>query len=313
MTEESTVEAGVYAEARADGSADTWTSTSIKSNINASVATEVRGNTSAYADLAAAIQNEADAEAAALMEISNKSQADVDAIAEAQADAQANLESNLYAAGSSSAKEQAYTDFYSSVEAGYEDEDVNDKERSKALSVSGKVLVESASNLDSDVRTALKQKSSTEIAAAMDDAVQAQLNTIGASQNTVQAAADANAALQTRIESAQTMSDIEAAFSTYHDSVVAHTQTAAESNANIQSSVVADIDSGINASGGAKATLDAAIQAAIATGINVNAIVTAYTEFFSAIRSTVESSFSTAGSAEVEAVTDLLILANISV
>jgi len=79
-----------------------------------------------------------------------------------------------------------------------------------------------------------------------------------------------------------------------------------ENESSADASVVADIDAQINVSGGAKATLDASVQAAASTDV----IIDAYTTFYSAVESTVKSHLQSAGSAEVDATTQVMILIN---
>ncbi len=81
-----------------------------------------------------------------------------------------------------------------------------------------------------------------------------------------------------------------------------------ESDTHVNGELFASANTTINESGGAKATLESSLD----VSLNLSILADAYSQFYTAVQSTVEETFTNASDAEVEAYTQLLILINVA-
>lgn len=150
------------------------------------------------------------------------------------------------------------------------------------------------------------KKSSAEVKARfLSMANEAKFEALGAADAQINVVVSAGVTLRSSIDAAATVSDVDAAFSAYHDTIVDQLRVTLDSEAE----AVTTIDSSINSSTGAKATLETALSAPASTG----QVVDAYVTFYEAVKTSVDSSLSALSSAEAETAAEILILANMQV
>lgn len=302
---ESSAETMVYSELIADGNAEMVHKSEVEAVITANNASQVHSSTTTSAKIATALYNSARVRAE-YFESKFESEADakMSMAASAMIDAQAELEARLDAASDASEKEGAYTAFFNAMSSVYLDADLEAKESAQLIEMWGRVFANSTATVSSNVKEEMNTQVSLFTAIVVDKAVRAELTAANAEQSTMDWAIQAGSDLKASINaSAGVRSEIEAAFETYHDDI----KSAMENDSNFTSTVIVSVDTDINSSTGAKSSFESSIAATISADLVLNI----YNSFYTSVESTVESN-NEISAAEVETVTDLMILINTS-
>lgn len=307
MNTESTAETDVLTKIVAQGNSNYVTVSDIEAYVDANLAAQIQGNSEAESEVAGAIVEEANARAKYFAQSSvDVSQQTFQQALKAKAQAQTKLEARLNEASSMDEEKAAYDAFFKSNVSAYTDTGINLKTYAKAKEFSNKVLLKNSASLSSEAKASLRANSAIMTAVVLDNAAQAELKAMNASDSGMQAAVDAGATLRSNIRAyaSATADDIKTEFKNYHDKII----QIMDDESSADSGVVVNIDADINASNGPKATLDAAISATAST----NVVLDAYTTFYNAIQTMVKNNLNVNDSAEADATTQLLILINAS-
>ncbi|WP_395079749.1 hypothetical protein [Gracilimonas sp.] len=306
INSESSAEAEIFANLVASGGADIVNKADVESTVSSEVATEIQGNTSTASTIAAGLINAAEARAEFYSEMmSSNAQAALEATSESMSEAQFRLESELDASTSAEQRADAYNVFVESVVNAYLNAGLDASSSAKAIEVWSRTYVNSTASTSSEVRESTRKNTSLLVASAIDGAIRTEAEASGMSESSIQAIVDSGVQLRSEIKASSGVdSEIKAAFETYHEEV----RTTMENDGSFEASVIVEIDSKINASGGAKATFETAVSALT----NASIVVNVYQTFYAGVRSTVETMLSGASEAEINAVTELMILANVA-
>lgn len=307
ITFESSSETSVYQEVIANGDAEVVSKADIEVMVNAEVAQDIESNSDHAADVAAALAAQAEAKARFYseqgVEITEEQRENAE---ETKAQAQLQLESELNATTSTEEEQAAFDSFVRTVAKAETEANVNATAVAKASESSSRVLVKESANLSAEAQTALRKRAAYMATFALESSVEAQMKATGATESSVNSAVDAAATLRADIKamSNATQEDIDAAFESFNSEIVA----IMESDANVEGDLFASVNTAINENDGAKASFESSLEAAA----DLSVMMDAYTTFYSAIESSVDSTFTSASDAEVEAYTQLLILINVA-
>lgn len=302
---ESSAETMVYSELVADGNAEMIHKSEIEAVVTADIASEVHSSSSTAAKIATGLYNAARVRAEYFeSQFEGEADAKMSMAADAMIDAQVELESRLDAASDASDVEGAYTTFFSAMSEVYLDAELEANQSANLIEMWGRVFVNSTATVSSDVRNEMNTQVSLFTSIVVDKAVRLELAAANAEQATMEWAETAGNDLKASITaSAGVRSEIEAAFEAYHDDIKA----AMENDAGFSSTVIVSIDSEINSSTGAKSSFESSIAATISADLVLNI----YNSFYTSVETTVESN-NEISDAEVEVITDLMILINTS-
>jgi len=275
-------------------------------HINAKLAAEINGDSQAIAEVATAIEAESEAHVQALSHASISATANqMQDVVNAKAEAQANFEIGLHTAiGNESSVQTEIEAFQSAIVAAYLDAGISASAYAKAKQTSSTAMMSNIS-LSAEAELALKQAVVDIQSWASEAACRSQFNALGAANTEITALANAATALRLSVKNASSKAEIQTALASYHDTIISQLQISAAAHA----SAVLAIDATINAVAGAKLSLAAAISAAVTT----EAVVAAYFDFFAAVETLVSTTLSTATQTEIEAIAEILILANMSI
>jgi hypothetical protein len=137
-------------------------------------------------------------------------------------------------------------------------------------------------------------------------AAEAQVKAAGAADASIKTLAEAGAALQASVEASVSAEAIAAAYETYHASVTACLKTALL----LHAAIVDSVDAKIHGQDGARAELMSKVQAAA----DADAAAKAHVDFSASVEAQVKAAFGTGlgapSAAQVKAVSQAMILAN---
>ncbi|MCR9132015.1 MAG: hypothetical protein NXI08_05565 [bacterium] len=299
---ESKAETMVFAELVANNGSNNVSKAEIEAIVTSESAANV--NSSSATSIAAALKKGAEVRAAYFQsEFNSESEAKLEAMMEAMAEAQADLEAKLAASTSAESETNAYVefeqDFFNAYLAGNTEASV----AAKAAEMWSRAVINGSANASAEARASASIQSSVVLAHLLDVAVEAEARAAGASESTISAVAQASVDLRNNLKAtAGTESEIRAEFQTYHDEV----RTAIENDSNFNATVIAEIDTQINATSGSKTVF----ESALATTATADLMVDVYETFFTSIESNVSSSMQGSSDTKIEAVTELMILIN---
>ncbi|MEQ9310465.1 MAG: hypothetical protein RLN90_13505 [Balneolaceae bacterium] len=300
---ESSAETKVFAGLVASGNSAMINKSEIETVITSTNAASVNSSSFISNNIATALDNSAKVRAEYFNnEFAGEANAKMEAVASAMVDAQTRLEAQLNTATSIEAREEAYATFRSDFTNAYLNAEMKASTAAKAVEMWGRVFINSTSSTSSEVKSEMNIQVSLVTAAIIDAAVQAEMEAAGAAQSSRNAVVQAGVNLRSEISaSAGVMAEIRTAFENYNEEV----KTTLEKDSNFSATAIIAVDSEINSASGAKATFDNSI----ATRISANLVLQVYNSFYSSIQSSVESNFDS-NSADIEAVTELMILIN---
>ncbi len=306
-TDESTTEAEVARKDIAEDQKEDVSYVDIAAQVDAEVAGAVKNDAAATAALSAALKWEAEAEAQALAHSEiGATPAQVNAANQTRMRAQQQLEVSLNQAGENQTLLDAASEtYYQALVDAYVDAGVSAGAYAKAKEIAARALVKNSATLNAQARLAVKKAAAYLRAWAIDRGCRSGFTAAGAAQAQIDAVANAGANLRIGIRNAATEADVIAAFENYHDAVIEQLRISLSARA----SVITNIDLAINGIAGTKATLATAIAAAAST----DALIDAYAAFYSAVRTLVSTMTATATQAEINAITEILILTNMHI
>ncbi len=294
MNEETTTEADVYVEAKSSASASLVSAADVAFYVDSAVAAAVRAGDATTAEIAAAIAagqksereySEADPEGPQEEEPLRRSE-------DRQRDSFITLQSALHAAAASSAQTDARTAFEKAFVGATAASGIDASVQAKAMQsgASAMLMVAADANMTAGARLALRKRAEAGVALAVSAAVQAAFEANGGAQATIDALAAAGEALYVSVASAQSETQISAAYGTFA--------------ASVEAELAAELGVDILVISGARAALDAAkvtLQTSIEAAADAAAVASAYATFFAAAESSVAGSLSASGNAQLGA------------
>lgn len=303
---ESNAEAEVFAEVVSSGSADMVQKADIEAAVSSQAAATIESSSSAASTVAAGLENSAEARAEFYAEtMGDNSEDALNQTYEMMADAQVQLEAELESASTTEQENEAYEVFFESAVNSFVSAGLSEDEAAKGIDIWGRVLVNSTTTASSDIENSARANASYMTAIAIDKAVRAEAEASSMSESSVQAIADAGLTLKSEVwTSAGADADISAAFQAYHEEV----KSTMENDGSISATLVVAVDTEINASGGYKSSFESTLSGLL----DASAVVDAYTQFNSSIQTEVESNSTDMNEAEIESVTELMLLINLA-
>ena len=304
-TDESTAEAEAAREDVQEDQNRDIAYTDIAAYIDAELGSRIKGNASAGATVVGALKSSGQARQQALLhsEIGATS-AQIEAAAQARAAAQQQLEVSLYQAGENQSMiEAAYESYHQALVNAYVNAGLTASAYAKAGEVAARSWVKNTATLSTQARLAAVKSAAYLRAWAVARGNEARFQAAGAAQAQMNAVANAGVSLRASIRSAASEAEILAAFESYHNTVIEQLKITLSA----QATAISNVDVAINEIGGAKATLSVAVSAAAST----NALVDAYMAYYSSVKTLVNTMATTATQAEINLMTDVLILTNV--
>lgn len=307
LNDQTTVQADVYIRMVADVGADAVTYADVVDYVSSSVAAAVQQDTTAEAQTAMALEagESAWAEAMSSTSVGNASQYQTNTLLLVRTTAEESLESSLNASGENQAA--AETDFQNYQQAdfnAYVIEGISAETVAKVEEIFARAITNTSVSGSAGVKFAIYQQAAQWRAFVIKSGIHAMMQIIGATHTEIDSADIAGATLQSWIKSSTTNGQIDTAFKGYHDAVLRLTAEGVGANA----SIMANVDAQINAGGGAKAILFGAIS----NQVSAQALVQAYATFFSAVSAAANSSMMSMSKTQVDAVAQILMLANMT-
>ncbi len=307
ITFESSAESSIYENVIASGNADIVTKANIEATVNTEVATAIESSAQSAADVAAGLAAAAQARAEFYAEQGVEvTEEQFNQIVQLKQEALVQLAAQLQAAETAEAEEAAFRTFLQTVANAQLEAGLEAWAAAEANDLAARVLVNESSELSAEAQAELRRTAYYFTAVTLEEAVKAKAEALGASEATINAIAEAGAELQANILAAATPSEaqIDAFFAEFNEAV----ENAIATDASLNGEAYILVNNAISGVSGVKATFETTLNAA--TSLNV--ILNAYNAFYSGVNALVESTFTGLSSAEVQAYTRLLVLANLS-
>ena len=299
LTDQTTVQAQIFAKVFQDGKSGEVSTSDIQLYVSPTVAVSVMGNAGAVAQLATALEAEGDARASAFLQL-GASQAQLQTAAASRTQVQIALESSLYtAAGDSLGDYLALQSYYTGSIAAYVATGIALNVCAKAEQASSAALVNFSSTMSTNAQFSVEQSSSLIRAVLMGQAISTEFSAGGATQSQIALVTAANNTLVVMLEAAVTPDDMAAAFASYHNTVLAQLEAMAGSN----SSAIGSMDGTITATGGLRTML----QSSVSSATSASAIVTAYVTFYNSV-GTMMHGMNGMNAAQLDAATQIMCL-----
>ena len=279
---ETSAEVAVYQNVAANGNTNIVSTADISVAVESEVAADIKSNTQNAADVAAALASSAQAKATYYTEKGIEVSEDQrNQIAQIKHDAQVQLEAELNAAAAGE-KQAAVDAFLQRVAKAEVEAGVATWAAAESNDLAARVLVKQSADLSTDAQSEIRKQAYFLTAVTIDAAVRAEAEAAGASEETLNALADAGATLQADIRTATNASkdQIDSFYVTFNESV----QNAINSDSSLNGSAFVSANTAISGSSGLKNTLSATLNATA----DVNTMLSAYSAFSSGIRGVVE-------------------------
>lgn len=305
LNTESSAEAEVFSRVVASGHSDIVQKADIEAVVSSKTAAEIESSTTTANRIATGLNNAAEARVEFYRNnIEDDSEEALENTYESLAKAQVRLESKLGATTNAEAREEAYQVFAEAVVDAYAEAELEASSAAKAIEMWSRVFVNSITTASSEVENDARMHASVITAIAIDQAVQAEAKSSDMSDSSKEAIAEAGITLRSDVQaSAGVRSDVEAAFENYHEEV----STIMENDSSFEASLIIEINSEINASGGAKSTFRSAISGVLSASL----VYDIYESFYSSVSGTVQSKINEDNEAKVESVSEIMILINL--
>lgn len=303
LCEESTTETNLYIKLVSQGRADNIDAADLKILLNAQAALQIKGNAQAETDFINALQAQSQATTqAAGNSYFGLSSSQIQAMMHAKAEAKAKLDVALYNSGDT--EDEAENDINDYEESVFTNSNVNASVYAELMRVGVTTFVNATTTMSANGRLAIAKCFSKRYAFVLNAAMKQQFQAAGATDAQVSAVASAGAVLYSSISSSSDLNSMADAFVQYHSSIKSQLKITLSSYA----STIETVDTSINSTASAKTILNASLSGTI----SLDAIVNAYVAFFNSVKSTTQVAFVGASSAQVNAASQILILANMN-
>lgn len=303
---QSTAQADVYSQIVASGKASTVSTADLQMYLNSSVAAQINSSTTAKSQFASCLASESQVKAQAsshtYFQISNSRWT---AIENARAQALVSFQTSLYNhADSQSSMSQDFQTYQSAFISAYTNANVKLESYAKLLRISSRAYVDQSAQMSSSASLAASQSIYAYSALVLRSAAESKFQEAGAASAQVSAVSNAGVTLSTSVANATSISQISDAYVQYHNTLVAQLKVVLSAYA----SLIDTVDANINGTTGAKAVLNAALSGSITT----SQYISAYTTFYGSLSTLVQTTLTGATSTQVNAATEILILANMN-
>ncbi len=299
LTDQTTVQAQAYSKIIADGKGSEITPADLQLFVNRALGANLSASASEIAQLATALEDESEARLTAFNQL-NITKVQLQSADAARQQAQVGLEAALYSAdGDSAADDAALKTYYAATVGAYVAAGIPIEAVAKVEEVSCSALENFSSDMSQGAQFYIQQSAELVRAAAVGQAVLAELQTGGASQTQIASADSANTALAAGLALAFSSKDISAALAGYHSSIMAQLENMDAAD----SSTISATDAEIEGSGGPFALLRTSLSTAATTG----AVVQAYMTFYGSIGSMMQGMAGMSGS-QLDATTQIIML-----
>jgi hypothetical protein len=303
---ETTAEAEVYTRLKASGKINTVSQLDVQFYVNSEVAAQIRGNASMQDQFinALEVRQQAHTQASSNAYFGITS-AQLQTIANTKAQAQVSFEEALYIAGDSQSNaENKFSIYQTAIISAYANANVKAESYAKLSEITSRVFINATASMSSQTYVACAKSNYLRIAFVIRQAMEAKFQETGASSSQVSAVASAGVTLSSSIKSSVTIDQIITAFAQYNSAVVAQLKL----TFSFQATIIDTIEANIQGAGGAKAILNASVGASASTDM----IIAAYLSFSNSVKTLVQTSLTGVSSTQVNAATEIFILANMN-
>ncbi|MCF7901892.1 MAG: hypothetical protein K9M19_00550 [Candidatus Marinimicrobia bacterium] len=304
---ESTQESNIWVQVIAEGKTGEITYADIELMVDSTVAAQIHTGNVSIADVVLQFETTNTVRQDVLVnQWEVMTAADLDAALVAQTNAQADLDEALYNASTNAEIESAVQAQWNAHVQAYLDVGINANIYARADQVAqtcGEHAMNMMGHANTEARFRLKQRSRIMLANKVQSAVTTNFQMLNADSAQVSAAIQAGITLKSEINTAQSYQEVQAAFQAYHDAIV----NALTVSFGLKGDLIASIDSSINGTTGLKAGLSSSLSVAASN----QAIIEAYQAFYDGISALVENTLAAYGNAEITAVVNICILANL--
>ncbi len=306
LSAESTTEAELYIKLVGEGSAGDIDESDLKILLNSEAALNIGSDANAQAQFLTAMK----AQYQAIVKASQNSYfgftaLTFQAILNAKHDADAKLDAAMYMSGDTEDEaDNDMNDYEGTVLSTYSSQNINVSAFAELMRIGLTAFVNSTSSMNAQTRHVIVRNFYKRYAFVLNYAVKQQFQLAGASNTQISAVGSAGATLFGSIKSSTDISQITEAFVQYHSSVGSQLKVTLSS----YSTIIDTIDASINAGGGAKEVLTTALSG----NASIDAIINVYVTFFTAVKTSVQTTLIGASSTQVSAVSQILILANMN-
>ncbi|MFA6596263.1 MAG: hypothetical protein WCS69_00960 [Ignavibacteriaceae bacterium] len=306
LTTESTAETNIYIKLVSEGHASDFDEADLKLLLNAQAAGNIQGDSQAESDFIHAFQASSQASAQASgNSYFGLSSSQIQTMMQAKADAEAKFDAALYNSSDTETEtENSMDDYEGTVLTAYSSGIANAYTYAELMRIGVTTFVNASASMNSDLRLAIAKSFYARYAFVLNYAMKQQFQAAGASNAQVNSVASAGADLYASIKSSADFNQIATAFVQYHSSIISQLQVTMSSYA----SMIDTIDSTINSTISAKAVLNASVNGTT----SLNTIINAYVTFFNAVKTTTQTSLVGTSSTQVNAASQILILANMN-
>ena len=303
---QTTAHADVYSQMVVSGQASSVSSADLQMYLSSSVAAQINSSTTAKSQFASCLAAESQVRTQASSQTYfGISSSQVQTIENARTQASVAFQSSLHShAESQSSAAQDFRTYQQACIAAYTSASVKLETYAKLLRISSRAYITQSAQLTTSASFSATQSINAYLALAVRSAEESKFQEAGASSAQMSAVTSAGVTLSASIASAATISQMNDAYVQYHNTIVAQLKVVLSAYA----SLIDSIDVNINSSTGAKATLNAALSGTFSATLYINA----YTSFYSTIATTVQTTLTGATSAQVNAASEILILANMN-
>jgi hypothetical protein len=306
LTTETTVEAKVYQRIVAQGDEDDVSVADVLAYIDADLAAQVANNEVVIDAIADALVEDAQVFSFLFTDPSfGITQTQANTITAARLQALYDLDRALLAAnGDEGLIEEAYHDYFTSDIDAFIDAGVDASVYARIREASVRSLLRSTSGLSPDIRFLIDRNSATLRSHLIASALEGRWTSLNPNSTQQQQLRNAGITLQEAVASATTSTALRTAYATYHNAIITSLQSVLPAGL---SNLVFATDLAVTAAGGPRSDLIDALDDATTP----RALADAYLAYFLAVRAAVQANMPAASAAQVDAVTEALILANL--
>lgn len=303
LTVESTTESNLYIKLVAQGKANYIDAMDLKILLNAQAALHIKGNANSEAEFIKALE----AQSQTYVNASGNSyfgltSSQIQAMMHARAEAKARLDAALYNSSDSETETENDINEYESYV--FANSTVNSTVYAELVRIGATTFVNASANMNANGRLAVLQSYYKRYAFVLSVAMKQQFQAAGATDAQVNAVVSAGASLYNSIKTSASFDQMADAFVQYRSTVKSQLKLALSS----YSTSIETVDTSINGAVSAKTVLSASIVGSI----SLDLIINAYVAFFNSVKSTTQTTLVGASSAQINAASQIMILANMN-
>ena len=300
---ESTTETNLYIKLVSQGRANNIDATDLKILLSAQGAAHIGGNANAEAEFINALQAQSQATAQASgNSYFGLSSSQIQAMMHAKAEAKAKLDAALYNSGDTEAEAENDINEYDGWV--YSNSSVNANVHAELMRIGVTTFLNATATMSANGRLAIAKSFYKRYAFVLSVAMRQQFQAAGASDAQISSVNSASSSLYASVKTSNDLNQIADAFAQYHSSIKAQLKLTLASHAN----AVEITDAGINSTASAKTILSASLGGTI----SMDAIINAYVAFFNSVKTTTQTTFVGASTAQISAASQIMILANMN-